>query len=58
VPLLQDMACVMKSVESFDGLTHSDTGSYIFWTLDDGHIGLDLIDIVMVAQRWETNPTS
>jgi hypothetical protein len=35
VPLLQDMARVMKSVESLDGLTHSVTGSHIFWTLDD-----------------------
>jgi hypothetical protein len=40
VPLLQDMAHVMKSIESLDGLTHSVTGSHIFWTLDDGHMGL------------------
>jgi hypothetical protein len=42
VPLLQDMACVMQSIESLDGLTHSDTGSHIFWTLDDGQMGLIL----------------
>jgi hypothetical protein len=43
------MAHVMKSIEPLDGLTHSDAGSHIFWTLDDGHMGLQLLDMVMVA---------
>jgi hypothetical protein len=57
VPLLQDMARVMQSIESPSGLTHSNIGSHIFWTLDDGQMGLILIDMVMVAQRWARNPT-
>jgi hypothetical protein len=56
VPLLQDMAHVMQSVESLDGLTHSDIGSHIFWTLDDVQMGLHLLDMVMVAHRWEKIP--
>jgi hypothetical protein len=56
VPLLQDMAHVMQSIESPGGLTHSDTGSHIFWTLDDGHMGLFMLDMVMVAQRWAGSP--
>jgi hypothetical protein len=53
---LQDMARVMQSVESLDGLTHSDTGSHTFWTLDDGQMGLDLIDMVMMAHLWARKP--
>jgi hypothetical protein len=53
VPLLHDMSRVMQSFESPSGLTHSNIGSHIFKTLDDGRIGLILIDMVMVAQRWE-----
>jgi hypothetical protein len=56
VPLLQDMARVMQSIESPSGLTHSDIGSHIFWTLDDGHMGLFMLDMVMVAQRWVGSP--
>jgi hypothetical protein len=46
VPLLQDMARVMQSIESPNGLTHSYIGSHIFRTLDDGQMGLILIDMV------------
>jgi hypothetical protein len=48
VPLLQDMARVMQSIESPSGLTHSNTGSHIFGTLDDGLMGLILTDMVLV----------
>jgi hypothetical protein len=58
VPLLQDMECVMQSIESFDGLTYLDTGSHIFRTLDDGQMGLDLIDMAMMAHLWAGIPYS
>jgi hypothetical protein len=48
---------VMKSVNSWDGLTHSYVGSHTFWTLmDDKQMVLYLLDMVMVAQRWEKIP--
>jgi hypothetical protein len=49
VTLFQDLACVMQSSESPSVLTHSDMGSHIFNTLDDGHMGLILTDFSMVA---------
>jgi hypothetical protein len=58
VPLLQDMARVMQSIESPSGSTHSDTSSHIFWTLDDGQMGLILTDIVMMAHLWAGSPYS
>jgi hypothetical protein len=57
VPLLQDMARVMQSIESPNGLTHSNIGSHIFRTLDDGQMGLILIDMVMVAQDGQKSHT-
>jgi hypothetical protein len=56
VPLLQDLARVMKSTESTSDLTHSYMGSHIFRTLDDGWMGLILTALVMVAHRWEEIP--
>jgi hypothetical protein len=50
------MARVMQSVEAFDGLTYSNTGSHIFRNLDDGHMGLILIDMVKMAHLWIGNP--
>jgi hypothetical protein len=56
VPLLQDMANVVQSIKPFDGLTHSDTNSHIFWTLDFGQRGLILIDMVTMAHLWVGSP--
>jgi hypothetical protein len=56
VHLLQDMAHVMQSIESHDGLTYSDIGSHIFWTLDDGWMGFHFADMAMMAHRWERDP--
>jgi hypothetical protein len=42
--------CVATS-ESPSDLTHLDSGSHIFRTLDDGYMGLVLIDLIMVAQK-------
>jgi hypothetical protein len=47
---------VMQNVESLGGLTYSDIGSHIFWTLDDGMMGLILTDMVMMAHLWAGGP--
>jgi hypothetical protein len=45
VHFIQDIACVMQSVGSYDDLAHSDTPSHTSWTLDDGEMSLDIADI-------------
>jgi hypothetical protein len=50
------MEHVMQRVESFDGLTYSNMGSHIFWSLDDGQMGLQLRDMVMMAHIWAESP--
>jgi hypothetical protein len=43
-------------IESFDGLTHSYKISHIFCTLDDGHMGLILRDMVAMTHLWAGSP--
>ena len=47
---------MLQSIKLSDGLTHSDIGSHIFWTLDDGSMGLILTDMVMMAHLWTGSP--
>jgi hypothetical protein len=56
VHFIQDMACVMQSVGSYDDLTHSDTSSHTSWTLDDGQMSSHFADMVILVDRWAGSP--
>jgi hypothetical protein len=47
---------VMQSGESPNDLAPSDMSSHIFRTMDNGHMGLVLTYLVMMAHRWAESP--
>jgi hypothetical protein len=52
----QDIARVMQSVWSHDGLAYSDTGSHTSWAMDDGHMSFHIADMVILMVRWAGSP--
>jgi hypothetical protein len=56
VPLFQDFStCDVKQLVPSD-LAPSNMSSHILETLDDGQMGLVLVDLVTMAHRWAGSP--
>jgi hypothetical protein len=56
VPHCTTLARVMKSKESSNDSTPSDSGSHILGTLDDGQMGLVLSKLVIMPHTWAKSP--
>jgi hypothetical protein len=55
-PYCRTLARVMQSSESRTDLAPFDMISRTFKSLDDGHMGLVLADLAMMAHRWAESP--
>jgi hypothetical protein len=49
----EDIAYLMQVVGPYDDLAYPETPSHTSWTLDDGHMILDIVVMAILVIIWE-----
>jgi len=53
---IEDVDPLMWGVAPPDDWIYHGTPSHTSWTLDNGHMSLDIVDMVILAIRWVRSP--